>query len=107
MNISPISNNERIFQAKFEPYEIFSAPIEYLKLFEEKTKAYPNLTLVQEEISRHGSDYFILRQGNEGIAHGYFDFTKNGFRFDLIKYDFRNMNSYINRLLEIFNALRK
>ncbi len=98
MNISPISNNERIFQAKFISFPNTLTNPEYFKLFEEKTKAYPNLTLKQEEISRFANDYFTLFDGNELLAHGYFCFMRN---------HPQDMEGFVNRLVKILETLDK
>lgn len=98
MNISPISNNERTFQAKFVPYPNTLTNSEYFKLFEEMTKGYPNLILKQEEISRFGNDYVTLFDGNKKLAHGYFGFMRN---------HPQDMEGFVNRLKKIFDTLYK
>lgn len=98
MHISSISNTN--FGAKLYPYPNTITNKQVFKLFEERTSKYPDLILQQNDISYFSNDYFKLYREHQPntISHGFFNFTHN---------HPKTMDSLIDRLVEIFDTLKK
>lgn len=94
-----ISVNNSNFSAKFYPYPNTITDPKIFKMFEERTKCYPDFILKQDDISYFKNDYFMLVKKDKPnlVSHGYFSFTHNRPK---------NIENIIDRLEQIFDTLR-
>lgn len=99
MKTNKIQNNT--FKAKLYTYPKTITNKSVHNKFEEMTKNFPNLTLLQDDISYVNKDHFFLMEGNKVLKFDTASFTNNQSKYTTI-------DEIANRFVEIFNnMLRK
>lgn len=71
-----IQNNYPNFRAHFSPYPHTTSEPKFFEMFRERTKKYPRLVLLQDDISYFGEDHFYLLKGNKVLAFGTAEYTR-------------------------------
>lgn len=101
MNVSTISQldfSNKSFKAKLSTYpKTISNKVVYEK-FEKETVSYPNLTLMQDDISYFGDDFFYLLEKGNVLACDSYSFTNN---------HPKTIEETVERFVVIFNKLLK
>ena len=96
MKTNPIQNNT--FKARLSTYPKTITNKSVHNKFEEMTKNFPNLTLLQDDISYVNKDHFFLMEGNKVLKFGTASFTNNQSLYN-------SVDEIANRFVDIFNDL--
>ena len=97
MRIAPIKDNT--FKAKFSSYPKTITDPKVMEMFEQNTKNFPKLKLLQDDISyRKGDHFFLLDEKGRVLGFSEESFTNN--------YP-RTLEGVVGRLVEIFDKLVK
>ena len=99
MNIVPIATSAN-FQAELYTYPKTITNKKIFTEFAEKTKEYPSLALLQDDISFVGDDHFFLLEKNKVLNFKPMPYTKN-------RAQYQTVDQIVNRFVEIFHILRK
>lgn len=99
MQINNTKNNIHS-KAKLSPYPNTITNKKILYKFEEKTKSYPNLTLIQDSISFTDKDFFLLMDGSKLKSFKTASYTNN-------RAEYSTVDKIVDRFVEIFNEMVK
>lgn len=97
MNISKLDYRNSNFCAKFYHYPNAYNHPDIAKGFELATKEYPDLVLLQDNISYFEDDYFYLLKDGKALGFDTMPLTK-------YRHYFSN-NDIVDRLVKVFNKL--